>query len=184
MNKLGNYFLGLLSIIYIAAMAGCRAQYPVVSVQEVSQKIAEKPLNNRLYIVLPEFDDSTKVRHDTILQTLYLIQSKKTRKASDFVQTLATANQDTLNFCKGVLLFYQNEYTTAYTMLQKSNVPDYTYLKFLIIGDCMREIRNSDATRHTLRDILKQYQLAMNATDNKTIKKIIAMHVKFAKYGE
>ena len=72
----------------------------------------------------------------------------------------------------------------AYRDFENSEIENYNYLKYLLIGDCMLEMNNKPLNKNfSKKEILFQFQKAMDSCKVEEIKDIIKIHIKFAKYG-
>jgi len=176
--------LRMLSFLLVCLfLMSCSAKYPIVSV-EYFEKMDTIP--HKQYIVIQNvmYDETNQVPSD-VQYVISLLKKNSMKETEAYIKEMADSEYDknSIDFCKGLFCFYKKDYTQSISFLENTQIKEYVYLKHLLIGDCMLEI-NKSSERFSEKEILSQYQLAMDNCFSETIKEVIKIHVKFAKYGE
>lgn len=184
-RKLENILKTLFITLVCITLFSCSVKYPIISVNKLNDLKMLNSLPHEQYIVLQnEIDSPELAAKDEVLTTLYYIKSQELYKAKSYVKSLNNTDEETVQFCKGVLSFFDKNYALAYQELKVSETAEYPYLKHLLIGDCMLELNaKSSAPKFKTKEILFQFQKSMDSCPNSEIKDVIKIHVKFAKYG-
>ncbi|MCF7918515.1 MAG: hypothetical protein K9N06_01200 [Candidatus Cloacimonetes bacterium] len=188
LNKINqrSFFRIIPVILLFMLIAGCAAKYPLISVNQVKDLKVDGYLPQKQYIIInkslenPDPSDS-----DEVLTVLQFISQEKLQEAENYIQTLSGSDQNIMQFCKGLLHFYQKKYAVAYFELDKIEIEEYNYLRYLLIGDCMMEMNNKPVDKHFRKsEILLQFQKSMDTCHNEKIKEVIRIHIKYVQYGE
>ena len=185
--KCESIFHSFLAAFICLLFISCSVKYPIISVSKLNEMKKKKPIPHKQYIILQKsIENLDPSESDEILNTFYLIFNKQFNEAEKHIQLLSNTNSDEniIHFCNGLLNFFSENYSLAYQDLNNSEIENYNYLKYLLIGDCMLEMNNKPLNKNfSKREILFQFQKAMDSCGVEEIKDIIKIHIKFAKYG-
>jgi outer membrane PBP1 activator LpoA protein len=180
-------FIRIIPVILLFMMiAGCAAKYPLISVNQVKKLKVNGYLPQKQYIIINKsLENLDSSSNDEILTVLQFINQKKLKEAENYIQSLSDSDQNTVQFCKGLLHFYQKQYAVAYYKLDKIEIEEYNYLRYLLVGDCMMEMNTSPVDKHFNKsEILLQFQKSMDTCHNEKIKEVIKIHIKYVQYGD
>ena len=169
----------LLTIIMLLALVGCVQKYPIVTLEEIEPM--KDYLPQKQYILLEE-----PAEINDINKVMLFLKDKDIKKAKELVSSLRNKGEKEkkLNFHDGLIAFFEKKYSVALHMLELAEIDSYKHLKYLIIGDCMYEMMiDPNYKNFTTKQILDNYQKALDYCKTEIYKEIIKMHIKYAKYG-
>lgn len=170
----------LLFLMVIGLYCCVPPKYITKSQSEITVLNLDKSIVN--YIPLSN-DDLIKSQ---ILDTSYqLIKNKKYSKLDNYINSLERSgvHSSDLYLSRTLLLITKKNYVTALQSLKNIKDPDYVLLKRLLSIDLTYEKAriNRDADYSML---LKDYQALIDAyPDDKTLKKIVSIRLRYLRYN-
>ena len=181
-----SFLVILITMMILFISVGCVQKYPIVTVEEIEAIKAEKGgLPQIQYILFGESDEANP-EHTNLSEVMSFLKEKEFEKAGGLVNSLKKngMNEKKLNFYNGLIAFYEGKYSVALHLLRLAEVDEYKHLKYVIIGDSMYEMTlDSNYMNFSTKQILDNYQKALDYCEVDVCKEIINMHIKYAKYG-
>lgn len=176
----------LIVIVILFVLLGCVQKYPIVTVEEIKAIKAEKGYLPQIQYILQGESADVSTELTDLGEVMVFLKEKEFKEAQELVNSLKNngMNEEKLNFYNGLIAFFEGKYSVALHLLELTEVEKYKHLQYVIIGDCMYEMTmNSDYKNFTTRQILDNYQKALDYCESDVCKEIINMHIKYAKYG-
>ena len=181
-----KFLISLIIIVILFVLVGCVQKYPIVTLEEIKAIKAKKgDLPQIQYILLGESAD-VNTEQTNLGKVMLFLKEKEFEEAGELVNSLRNngMSDEKLNFYNGLIAFFEEEYSVALHLMELAEVDNYKHLQYVIIGDCMYEMTiNSDYKNFTTRQILDNYQKALDYCETDVCKEIINVHIKYAKYG-
>lgn len=181
-----NFLVMLMTMLILFTLVGCVQKYPIVTVEEVETIKAEKGELPQIQYILFEESDDANPEHTDLSEVMSFLKEKEFEKAEGLVTSLKIngMNEKKLNFYNGLIAFYKGKYSIALHLLKLAEVDEYKHLQYVIIGDSMYEMTlDSNYMNFSTKQILDNYQKALDYCEIDVCKEIINMHIKYAKYG-
>lgn len=134
------------------------------------------------YIPLPDSD----INRSGILDSTYvLIAGKKYSKLNNYIRTLEKSGiqSSDLHLSRTLLLISKKDYANAAINLEKIRHSDYPLLKDLLSIDLEYELSKRNGTFH-YNHFLKSYQQLIDTyQQDTTLKKIVAIRLRYIRYN-
>jgi len=179
-------FLLLLFItLPLSARIGANSNFWLLSQTEYNLKIdkGQNVVLNRC-IVVPDLDSTindifiTTDEESLLAKFSFMLKKNKSSLIEEYLSD-CTNKLEINKLIKALYYLSQNNYETAISYLEKFEMEDFRFLKFLLIADCYYELLPDKRNYKTIMDY---YQKAMDSTEDEQNKSMIDNRIKFIKY--
>lgn len=170
-----------LLFIVIAVLYGCTSPKYITCKQS---EMVRLDLDGSVTNYIPIADQH--LRESKILDSSYLlITGKKLARLDKYLQSLEKngVHSPDVYLSKTLLAITQKAYATAAQSIQQIPDSDYALLKSLLTIDLNYEIERANGT-FRYNEFLKRYQALIDAyPDDNTLKKIVAVRLRYLRYN-
>jgi hypothetical protein len=171
-------------LFFLLLFLGLYSCTPPKYITKRQSEIVNLDLDNSITNYIPIADED--LNKSKILDSSYnLIIFKKYSELKSYLNSLEASGVSSSDFylVKTLLLITQKEYSDAITSLRKINDSDYTLLKRLLSNDLIYEITRIKG-QSNYDSFLKNYQdLIDSYPDNNSLKKIVAIRLRYLRYN-
>ncbi len=178
-------FLVLVSV-QVNAQVSVRSKYKVISQSKYIEKFVNSySISLKRYILVDEVynvKSSKSISNfsdkDSIISATFSLLKK--RKDKIILNHLVNNSNDSLSYLiEGIYRFYNSDYSMAINSLKKFKMEEYTFLKYLLLADCISESANNNE----VSDLVKFYQKAYDSATTDTEKHLVKNRIKLIRYN-
>ncbi len=179
----GGKILILIAVLLI--ISGCSIQYNVIT---ANQFIQMKDINlavSKFIVINNEVIQDSSFKSKYIVEMLRAIYNKNKAETNSIITGMEVncKDSDQMWFCRGLYAFHDYDYVKAISCLKKYDADEFKYLKHVYIGFAKMELRKRKLKRYSDKEILSDYQTALNHTDDEKIKESIRLYVRYIRHG-
>jgi hypothetical protein len=173
-----------IKILFLVLTVGLYYCTPPKYITQKQSEILKLDLDNSITNFIPLADDEL-IRSKVLDSSYNLIMNKKLSRLDRYLTSLESSGivSSDLYLSKTLLCISQNKYMDAIHSLNKIGDSDFTFLKQLLSIDLTYEAAKiNGATDYN--GFLKNYQALIDSyPDNTSLKKIIAIRLRYLRYN-